>query len=533
LLRVGILLDSAEVSCWIADIIHEINRNKHLQLSVIICPDGAPTKNPKNAYALYRKIDSALLPGKPNVLAKVKLALPKTSLLTAVISAIGTISMRPQDLQEIKQHDVGILLHFGRGMLDETMLTLWKYGVWCLQAGEGIALTNNSAGFWEWYHKTPITKISLVKLNGSTQRNEYIASSLTKTEYLSLSRNQTAIFSKGIDLLLDTLVRLSTSGSFTQTTGIEPVATGANTNPGIIPSLAAFGKLIVRAWVKSITKLFFIEQWVLFYSFSPSSIPQLDFRNFKPLIPPKHLIWADPFVISENNKHYLFIEELETKTNKGHISCMVLNKEGEIETSAIIINQPYHLSYPFIFKHEETWYMIPESAENSTVDLYECLEFPFTWKFKKSIFTHVRALDTTLHVAEGKFWLFCTIQKRLGASTNDDLYVFYTDDFLSDVWTPLSGNPVLSDPSSARPAGRIFYHDQAWYRPSQICVPRYGYGLSLNRITKLDESIYCEENVTQVLPRWTKNLLSVHTLNFSNDHLMIIDGQIKRFKYFD
>ncbi len=532
MLRVGIILDSQEVSFWIADLINEISQHKNIHLAVVVRHEDRSTRNPKTAYALFRKIDRTILPGKPNVLATVKLGLPKeVPLITATPRNTETgISYPAEDLENIKRNEADLLLHFGSENLTGEILTLCKYGVWCLHAGEGTSFSSNYVGFREWYHRTPVTKVSLVHLNIQPEKNECIASSVTKTEYLSLSRNQTAVFSKGIDLLIGALVRFTTSefSKQNETSVNEAFVSG---NPGFWTSLFAGGKLIARVVTKSISKVFFIEQWVLFFSFSSPDIPQLNFRNFKPLIPSKDRIWADPFVVSENDKHYLFIEELHTKTNKGHISCMVLNKKGEIENSTIIIDQPFHLSYPFIFRHDGTWFMVPESADNMTVDLYECLEFPFKWKFKKSLLTNVRAFDATLHFHDGKVWLFCTIQKRSGSSTNDDLHIFSSSHLLDTEWKAHPGNPVLSNPYSARPAGRIFKFNNSWYRPSQICVPRYGYGLSLNRITKLDESNYCEENMNEVLPDWKKNLLSTHTLNFVND-LTVIDGQIKRFRFF-
>jgi hypothetical protein len=300
--------------------------------------------------------------------------------------------------------------------------------------------------------------------------------------------------------------------------------------PNLWNSILAVGKLVYRASLKFLTKKFFIEQWVLFYSLDLREFPQLNFQKFKALIPPKDRIWADPFVVSSNGKHYVFIEELMRKTNRGHLSCLVLDQTGDIESSQIIIEKPYHLSYPQVFLYQDTWYMIPESGENHTVDLFECTEFPFQWKFKQSILTNVQAYDTTIHFQDGKVWLFCTIKKREGASTDDDLYLFYCNDFLAGDWKPHQKNPVLSDPSNARPAGRIFVHENNLYRPSQIGVPRYGYGLALNKITELNETNYREEIVTKALPDWRKNLISVHTLNFS-ESMTVIDGQLKRFKF--
>jgi len=530
LLRVGILVDSKINSAWIADIINEINRTENIHLAILVHNRNISIRSMKLGYNVFRKIDQTFLPGKPNLLTSVNLNLVKDvpSLIATPLKKGQETYYSAKDLEEIKNTKPDLLLHFDSGILQGEILTLCKFGVWCIYAG-GISFSDRSVGFWEWYHKTPITKISLLQLGIQPKENGCLWSGVTKTEYLSLSRNQTAVFSKGIDMLIGLLDRYSTSEIQIQPTNNPLNEVLFSNEPGFWASLFAVGKLTSRVVTKFFTKAFFIEQWVIFFSFTSPRIPQLDFGDFKALMPPKDHIWADPFVVTENHKHYIFIEELSTKTNKGHISCLVLNNNGEVETSNIIINQPFHLSYPFIFRHEGTWFMVPESADNLTVDLYECLEFPFKWKFRKSLLTNVRAFDATLHFQDEKFWLFCTIQKRLGASTNEDLYIFSSHDLLEGEWKSHPGNPVLSDPASARPAGKIFFHNNSWYRPSQICVPRYGYGLSLNKIIKLSESSYTEENVSHALPNWKKDLLSVHTLNFT-EGITVIDGQLKRIK---
>jgi hypothetical protein len=142
----------------------------------------------------------------------------------------------------------------------------------------------------------------------------------------------------------------------------------------------------------------------------------------------------------------------------------------------------------------------------------------------------VEAFDSTIHFHEGRFWLFCTIKKTVGGSSDDHLYLFHTNDLLEGDWQPHQNNPVVSDPTSARPAGRVFIHEHILYRPSQICVPRYGYGLCLNKISELTDSLYKEETISRAVPTWRKDLLSVHTFNFSNG-ITVIDGQLRRIKF--
>jgi hypothetical protein len=284
----------------------------------------------------------------------------------------------------------------------------------------------------------------------------------------------------------------------------------------------------LKKWIK---KMIFDRGWVIFVDLTSTAPPSLDFKKFKSLLPPRDRFWADPFVISRDDKHYIFLEEFIWKTNKGHISCLVLNSKGETEQLKIILEQPYHLSYPFVFEANETLYLIPESSANKTIDLYECINFPFEWKFKQSLLQNIDAVDSTIYFHRNRYWLFCGVKNDSSIAIYDNLSIFYSDNLLGGNWTPHPKNPVVSDIQSARPAGSIFDLKGMLLRPSQIGVPYYGYGLAVNQITELNENNFSEKSYRIVRPDWRKGLGSVHTLNFSNQ-ATVTDGVFNRFRRF-
>ena len=48
-------------------------------------------------------------------------------------------------------------------------------------------------------------------------------------------------------------------------------------------------------------------------------------------------------------------------------------------------------------------------------------------------------------------------------------------------------NPIVSDIISSRPASKIFTYKNKLYRPSQNASKKYGYGMAINEIIKLNE----------------------------------------------
>jgi len=122
--------------------------------------------------------------------------------------------------------------------------------------------------------------------------------------------------------------------------------------------------------------------------------------RYKPLLPPRDRGWADPFVIERDDKYFVFMEEIVYAKGRGHISMMTIevqpNGSFECTDPVPVIEQPYHMSYPFLLEYQDELYMIPETAENRTVDLYRCTEFPKKWELVSTLMDNVIAVDTTL-----------------------------------------------------------------------------------------------------------------------------------------
>lgn len=280
-------------------------------------------------------------------------------------------------------------------------------------------------------------------------------------------------------------------------------------------------------------ELFFIEQWQLRYQFGQDGERAFDgvFNTYQKIIPPKDRFWADPFIVEENGKYYVFIEELEYKDAKGYLSVMEMKEDGNSQLlPQKILEKPYHLSYPFIFKQQNTYYLIPETIGDKTIQLYECEEFPYKWRFWGNLMENVIAADTTIIFHQDKYWMFTNIETIQGEAANQQLYIFYSNHLLSTTWIPHNANPVITDVGSARPAGNIFEHEGSLYRPSQDCSKRYGWAIRMNKILKLNENEYIEESIAHIPPHWEKDLLATHTFN-RQGKLSVIDVLVKRRRF--
>ncbi len=283
---------------------------------------------------------------------------------------------------------------------------------------------------------------------------------------------------------------------------------------------------VMRRLDKELAARFFLDQWVIL------SAPRADFRSlrwedFTAIMPDKDRYWGDPFVVRQDGRHFVFVEEKMYATGRGHIACLELDAHGALTAQRVALQRDYHLSYPFIFEHGRELYMIPETAANLTVELYRCEQFPDRWGFVKELLRNVYAVDATLLEENGNAWLFANVKERGGSSLNA-LHLFRGASALADDWRPHPNNPVVRDIGSARPAGRIFMQGGQWIRPAQDSRRRYGGALRFNRITRLDESVYREENVASFEPRGG-DIRATHTFN-QTDGMTVIDAVIRRRK---
>ena len=263
------------------------------------------------------------------------------------------------------------------------------------------------------------------------------------------------------------------------------------------------------------------KQWVILIAENKSEKPSMDFSSFVKIPLPDNEYWADPFLIEEDDKQYLFFEVLPFDTKLGHLSCLEILGKNSFTEPVKILSRPYHLSYPNVFEFEGEYYMVPETGDNARIELYRSVSFPFEWEYKYSLMENISAFDSTFIEYEGVWWLFATVAEVEGSSTTEELHLFYSDSPLSQSWVSHPANPINTFASSARPAGKIFKEGGELYRPSQNCAGSYGAGLNICKIVTLNKQEYKEEIVTSFVPDWDPSLTGLHTFNFNKKYTVI------------
>ena len=444
------------------------------------------------------------------------------------------IVLGQDDIEKIKTYHLDVFIKLGFGKLKGEILKCARFGVWTYFHGNHETINNPNPGVWEFLEQSEVTETSLQILDEQESDNIILYTSYSSTDKYGVHRNLNNTLWKSLSFVprkLEELYHLGPTAFFNKIESIKSIQPQhLNSKHKSPQNTELFKILLSKIWgklKKRINGFFYFNQWIVLYSFIPEDQSSTSFEKFKRLLPPKDRFWADPFVVWKNDTYYIFLEELLYKNNKGTISVIEMDKNGDFGPPKLVMETEYHLSYPFIFEENGTYFMIPETKGNNTIELYQCEDFPLKWKLKKVLMENVRAVDATIFKKDQKYWMFVNLQENPGASTWDELFLFHSDSLLEGQWVPHALNPIVSDVRYSRPAGKIFNSEDKIYRPSQNCAKRYGYGMQLQEIVKLTENEYEERLVQSISPNWQNDLLATHTLNQSGG-LTVIDAQIKR-----
>jgi hypothetical protein len=541
-IKVGLLIDNYKTPNWIYKIIKEIRNSEFSEIVLIIKKernsnlDITKSSNKKNSvlYDFHLKLDKYLW-GRQTDFNKIKDAknllygIEEIKVITIQTNSEDKFEQR--DIEKIKSYNLDVLLKFGFKSLNGDILNVSKYGVWSYIHGNDQINRSGSAGYREVVQKCEITGSVLQILNNQPDGGKVIYRSWMRTDAQSITKNQNIYFWKASTFIPRILENLFHYGEAYIKT-LERKFNNDNNRSTIKLSdhprnLTALKNIFKHLWSAGKNlyhKKLYRGNWFLLYKYNSNDIFTSPMRSFRALKPPKDRFWADPFVITKEDKHYIFMEELLYKTNKGHISVIELDKQGKVLHIEKILDKPYHLSYPFIFEYEDCYYMIPESRHNKTIELYKCAEFPYKWDFVMNLMENVNAVDTTLYYHNKKWWLFCSVDMSgLNVGATDELHLFYSDTLFTNKWNKHPNNPIDTDTRTARPAGKVFKYNNNIYRPSQDCSGLYGKAINFNQIIKLDELEYEESCASKILPDWDKSIKATHTFNFNNE-ISVIDG---------
>lgn len=159
---------------------------------------------------------------------------------------------------------------------------------------------------------------------------------------------------------------------------------------------------------------------------------------------------ADPFLLRHAGKWFMFMEVINAARRCGEIGYVVSADGRRWSYQGVVLREPFHLSYPFVFAYQNT------------------------------MLQH-----------EGLWWMFVSRNRF------EDLLLYYAAE-LTGPWQPHPRSPIVyGQPEKARCAGRPVHLQGRLIRFAQDCSGVYGQRVRAFRVDQLNREQYQESELPE------------------------------------
>lgn len=419
-------------------------------------------------------------------------------------------------VKEIKRYDVDYMLRCGFKILTGGILSAAKSGVLSFHHGDNTVNRGGPALYWEfsqsWENSGVILQLLSEELDGGKVVGrgfgDVVPWSYGATEYRLNCIAESLLY----NFLLGRPIGVSDHEWVSSIYDLELYKSP--------PNIVALGHTFLflgRFIRKVVNKVIVNNKWSIYVGFESTTL-----RKFKQIRPGRGEFWADPFPVDQGNSTFIFFECLKYDNPIGTLGFVELGQNAEVKNQgAVDIGHGKHLSFPCVVKEDDLLYMIPETADQESVNLYTPVDFPHKWEKAVTLLENTVAVDTVPVFHNGTWYLF-TCHGSLSDSIKDlEMQIYYSERLNSSSWTRHPCSPVMIDVRRARMAGNFFRKDGKLYRPAQDGSIRYGRRVGIYAVEKLSKTEYEESFVRWVEPNWVEGIDRCHTFNLCGNVLVL------------
>ncbi|WP_263368587.1 glucosamine inositolphosphorylceramide transferase family protein [Edaphobacter bradus] len=535
-LKVGVVLRSSQVPGWVYYLLGKLIGYKAVELVLVVVDDDSKVAVGAGRgpilFRFWAGFDRWFRRTRTDALRlRDWHELRSDSVTVVMLRASNTAAQSELDIAALKEASPGLLLYFGDDALGAEVAACARQGMWSVQQVGPCGTAAIPSQFWDMYEGNCISRYGPQVVEQTQNRTRILYRPSPLTNFLSLALNQNAAFWEVADFLatqLNDAARLQTDTQL-----CPEVNASQHLFPRTMGNMRMAGFLM--QWARRILRhefkrRLFREQWTIALQPKSGMSTVNCEHGFRIVRPPRDRFYADPFLVERNGRNYVFFEDYKFASRKGLISCCELDAEGNCSKPRVVLERKYHLSYPFLFTWQGNLYMIPETRDNRTIEMYRASDFPYSWVHEAVLMSDVAATDSTLLYYHEKWWLF-TAGVLDHASPHERLFLFFAESPLGP-WTAHPKNPIVSDARHARPAGCLYFDNGQLIRPGQDCSKGYGYATQLHQVSVLSETDYHETLLTSIPPDRIPGSIGIHTFN-QNDEFRVIDCNflIPRFDF--
>jgi hypothetical protein len=436
------------------------------------------------------------------------------------VSKSGLVySYTTEDLKKIRKRGLDILIRGGSGILRGDILRVCPKGIISFHHANNDINRGGPPGFWEVLQKQRSSGFIIQILKDELDGGDIIFKGRIATSFM-YSLNLAKIYIKSNIFMHKALEQVFDENAELTVFPKKPYAYPLYSTPSISNQIAyvvctakhVLSKIVRRFRSRS-------YRWGVAYQFC-NNWRDVTLWKSKIIKNPPNRFLADPFIVYRKNKHYCFVEDYDYKLQRGCISVFEISDNGYKEIG-VALKEDFHLAYPFIFEHDATLYMCPETHENKDIRIYKCVEFPLRWKLEKVLISNVSACDTNIFRKDGKWWMMTNMCSSGLGDHESELHIFSSKDLLSDSWKPHKKNPVIIDSEKARNGGLLYDNGKVFRVYQKQGWDIYGESFGVAEVTELTDEVYKEEEQFSVEPKFFEGIKGTHTYSYEKGLIAI------------
>ena len=427
----------------------------------------------------------------------------------------------PEDIARIRRFGLDVLVLVDRTrVLAGEVLEVCPYGTLSLERSGEHANLEGPPGFWEVVFRCPSTGFAIQRLGGGAAPGEMLFRGAINTAPL-YALNAANVLRKSWFFLHRFLDRLARDRALP--CGIEPAPDDRLLHGP--PPLGAQARYLYRAFAhlskRAAQRIAGIRwRWGVAYQFAECWWTA-DLSRSTIIPNPPRRFFADPCIVNWHGLNVCFVEDYDQRVGRARITAIRIDNDGHQELG-VALEEPFHLSYPFVFEADGELYMCPESEQAREIRLYRCVEFPLKWQLHRVLMKEVAAVDTSIFFRQGRWWMLTNIDSAEIGDYRSELHAFHAETFDAQHWLPHAANPVVFDSERARNGGLIRTGDEI-YRVFQVQgFDVYGESMGVARIDQLSEQDYAEQTVAAFRPTFLPGIAGVHSLSIEG-RLLVLD----------
>lgn len=250
------------------------------------------------------------------------------------------------------------------------------------------------------------------------------------------------------------------------------------------------------------------------------------------------IIVADPFLFVHNGELFLFYEEKRLCT-PGVLRMIKTSDLKKWSEPVTVLDEPFHLSYPFVFEDNGEVYMIPETSASGEVRLYRASKKELTAFEQVSVLlTHndndvpltIDYSDSSICRCNNTYYLISSINEKDG-----NQLLLYSANSLFGPYTKHPCSPLIKSMKYGRDAGCISLWNGKLYRFAQDCEKRYGDNVHVFEINELSQNNYMESLVSEHILKENYRFYKRggHQLNYVEfQGMLIVATDAKEYRYY-